>query len=174
MSDVSQGPGWWQASDGKWYAPEQMQQPQQPPPPVPNYSPQAPVPAPSPYPSQMPPQTGPQTYAAPGYVQKVCPGCSTPLMASAAVCPRCGTPVAAPRSKGVAILLAVFLSFWTWLYTYKRDAQKFWIGLAVAVVGGILSAFFIGIPIVLGVWIWAIVDVARKSDSYYMLYPSGA
>ena len=23
MSDQSQGPGWWQASDGKWYAPEQ-------------------------------------------------------------------------------------------------------------------------------------------------------
>jgi len=23
MSDVSGGPGWWQASDGKWYAPEQ-------------------------------------------------------------------------------------------------------------------------------------------------------
>ena len=22
MSDVSEGPGWWQASDGKWYAPE--------------------------------------------------------------------------------------------------------------------------------------------------------
>jgi TM2 domain-containing membrane protein YozV len=22
MSDVSQGPGWWQAADGKWYAPE--------------------------------------------------------------------------------------------------------------------------------------------------------
>jgi len=22
MSDTSQGPGWWQASDGKWYAPE--------------------------------------------------------------------------------------------------------------------------------------------------------
>lgn len=22
MSDVSQGPGWWQASDGKWYSPE--------------------------------------------------------------------------------------------------------------------------------------------------------
>jgi TM2 domain-containing membrane protein YozV len=22
MSDVSQGPGWWQASDGKWYAPD--------------------------------------------------------------------------------------------------------------------------------------------------------
>lgn len=23
MSDVAQGPGWWQASDGKWYPPEQ-------------------------------------------------------------------------------------------------------------------------------------------------------
>ena len=23
MSDASQGPGWWQASDGKWYPPEQ-------------------------------------------------------------------------------------------------------------------------------------------------------
>lgn len=23
MSEVSQGPGWWQASDGKWYSPEQ-------------------------------------------------------------------------------------------------------------------------------------------------------
>ena len=23
MSDVSQGPGWWQASDGRWYPPEQ-------------------------------------------------------------------------------------------------------------------------------------------------------
>lgn len=25
MSDVPQGPGWWQASDGKWYPPEQFQ-----------------------------------------------------------------------------------------------------------------------------------------------------
>jgi hypothetical protein len=24
MSDISQGPGWWQASDGKWYPPEQQ------------------------------------------------------------------------------------------------------------------------------------------------------
>lgn len=33
MSDVSQGPGWWQASDGKWYPPEQ----------APGAQPQAPV-----------------------------------------------------------------------------------------------------------------------------------
>ena len=32
MSDTSQGPGWWQASDGKWYQPEQS--PSLPPPPA--------------------------------------------------------------------------------------------------------------------------------------------
>ena len=40
MSDVSQGPGWWQATDGKWYPP--TPQPQQPPAP-PGYG--APQPA---------------------------------------------------------------------------------------------------------------------------------
>jgi len=34
MSDFSQGPGWWQASDGKWYPPEQASG-YQPPPGVP-------------------------------------------------------------------------------------------------------------------------------------------
>lgn len=32
MSDVSQGPGWWQASDGRWYPPEQAPGAQLPPP----------------------------------------------------------------------------------------------------------------------------------------------
>lgn len=39
MSDVSQGPGWWQASDGKWYPPEQApgaQPPSTPPGPAPS------------------------------------------------------------------------------------------------------------------------------------------
>lgn len=33
MSDSSQGPGWWQASDGQWYPPESAPQPLTPPPP---------------------------------------------------------------------------------------------------------------------------------------------
>lgn len=41
MSDYSQGPGWWQASDGKWYAPQTPAPgpafPQTPPPGVPAY-----------------------------------------------------------------------------------------------------------------------------------------
>jgi hypothetical protein len=50
VSDVSQGPGWWQASDGKWYPPQQAPtaappppQPQAPPaygqPPTPQWTP---------------------------------------------------------------------------------------------------------------------------------------
>jgi len=33
MSDVSQGPGWWQASDGRWYPPQQAPTAAPPPPP---------------------------------------------------------------------------------------------------------------------------------------------
>ena len=39
MSDVSQGPGWWIASDGKWYAPELHPAYRPPPPPPPPPSP---------------------------------------------------------------------------------------------------------------------------------------
>ena len=46
MSDTSQGPGWWLASDGKWYPPHLAPQP---PPPQP--APQAGYPA-QPYPAQ--------------------------------------------------------------------------------------------------------------------------
>jgi hypothetical protein len=39
MSDVSQGPGWWQASDGKWYPPEQSATATAAPPPAPSFAP---------------------------------------------------------------------------------------------------------------------------------------
>lgn len=34
MSEQSEGPGWWQASDGKWYSPEQRPATSAPPPPM--------------------------------------------------------------------------------------------------------------------------------------------
>ena len=44
MSDSSQGPGWWQASDGKWYPPEQHPQAASTlPPPTQRPVPQAPI-----------------------------------------------------------------------------------------------------------------------------------
>lgn len=58
MSDVSQGPGWWQAADGKWYPPAP------PTPPAPPAHPVAPAyQAPAPPPPPTPP--APPTYQAP-------------------------------------------------------------------------------------------------------------
>jgi len=59
MSDTSQGPGWWLASDGKWYPPETAP---------------LPPPLPPPHTSPLPPQTYvpppyQQTYAPPPYHQ---------------------------------------------------------------------------------------------------------
>jgi hypothetical protein len=47
MSDVSQGPGWWIASDGKWYPPEQHPNYQPPSPPAPPGSAAQPMPPPA-------------------------------------------------------------------------------------------------------------------------------
>jgi hypothetical protein len=60
MSDVPEGPGWWQASDGRWYAPEQFgggaDGPAPPPPPAPPApAPPAPAPPPPAPPSLAPP-----------------------------------------------------------------------------------------------------------------------
>ena len=38
MSDTQQGPGWWMASDGKWYPPQGEQLPPPPPPAFPQYA----------------------------------------------------------------------------------------------------------------------------------------
>jgi hypothetical protein len=48
MSDTSQGPGWWRASDGKWYRPEQHPNYRPPPPPPPPSLPAPPLPPPPP------------------------------------------------------------------------------------------------------------------------------
>lgn len=64
-----------------------------------------------------------------------------------------------PKEKTTAVLLAVFLGFWTWCYTYKKDAWKFWLNLG-------LSAVTIGhwLPVA---WIWAIIDAARRPKEFY-------
>lgn len=72
------------------------------------------------------------------------------------------------KDKTAAILLAVFLGFWGWLYTYKRDAWKFWLCLGLTVT---VSWILLFLP-VLGFHIWAIVDAARKPQQYYDYYPN--
>lgn len=83
------------------------------------------------------------------------------------------------KEKIIAILLAVFLTFWAWLYTYEKNAWKFWVGLLVAVALAILFSYpelpfelpFVLLPVFNGVvWIWAIVDAALRRDEWYRYY----
>jgi hypothetical protein len=115
-----------------------------------------------------------------------CRNCGKELIGTAEYCPYCGAKPLAPhsfypetkggKSKATSVLLAVFLSFWTWLYTYKKDAWKFWVGLALAIFDIILAVVTFGVSFVFtwiftfGVWIWAIVDTALKKDEWYSSY----
>lgn len=71
-----------------------------------------------------------------------------------------------PKSKTTAVLLAVFLSFWTWLYTYKVDSWKFWLNLALSVLTIGIWALFVASP-------WAIIDAARRPAKWYEAFPNG-
>lgn len=71
------------------------------------------------------------------------------------------------KTKGTALVLAVLLCHWTWLYTYREDAYKFWLGLVLNL---ILWWTFV-VP--LGIWIWAMVDVGTKTDEWYENYHKG-
>src|SRR5215469_12611378 len=83
-----------------------------------------------------------------------------------------------PKNKTTAVLLAIFLGFIAWMYTYERDAWKFWTALAITVGDGLLTAvtlglwLFVAIPLGLGIWIWAIVDAAARSQQFYDVYPA--
>lgn len=80
---------------------------------------------------------------------------------------RSATP--ASKDKTIAILLALFLGPFAWFYTIDdpKDKQKFWIGIACDVVGLLSMAVGIGFLIILGVGIWALVDVLQRDQVYY-------
>ena len=77
-----------------------------------------------------------------------------------------------PKDKSLAIILAILLPFFTWIYTYKKDSTKIWIALLVDIIGLLMSSIIIGALIILAVRIWAIVDVASKSPEWYRNYPN--
>jgi hypothetical protein len=103
----------------------------------------------------------------------------------------------APKNKTGSILLAVFLGFWTWLYTYKKDGWKFWLSLSLTALGMMvmalttviilakldnvkmptdpitawLTAWLIAYAITVGLWVWGILDTATKNAAWYANYP---
>jgi predicted amidophosphoribosyltransferase len=80
-----------------------------------------------------------------------CPACAAPTTPLSEICVKCGARLPrqnyayAPRSgksKVASVLLAVFLGFWTWLYTYKKDGWKFWVGLLWRYPSAVSYSFF--------------------------------
>jgi hypothetical protein len=141
-----------------------------------------------------------------------CPACAGATTPISEICVKCGTKLVQPvpasgalssrvgKSKVASILLAVFLGYWTWLYTYKKDAWKFWAGLGICLAMGIGAGFGVGVSIAsnlnesdvltesliiqlmiayivitiigTGIWIWGIVDTTVKKNEWYDNYPN--
>lgn len=69
--------------------------------------------------------------------------------------------------------MAVFLGGWTWLYTYRADAWKFWTLVPAGFVINLSLNFALpGLGTVTGVLmaIWPIVDVSVKTREFYDTY----
>jgi len=131
---------------------------------------------------------------------KFCPACGNGLIISAVVCPKCGSAVAGVATKGareksIAVIMAVFLSSWSYLYTYKYDAKKFWISTIVGTAPFLVSVAAFTVYEVsfdydvytaanaigtlfslvwffasLAIWIISIVVTATRQDSEYKNY----
>lgn len=125
-----------------------------------------------------------------------CSACGSGLISSAIICPKCGSATSRfpsssavqGKQKVVAVVLAVFLGFWTYLYTYREDSVKFWLSIsawfgswiilfwtaAIAAESNSLAFYtFLGLLlfIVLGInfatWLIALIIAARRDESYY-------
>ena len=116
-----------------------------------------------------------------------CHSCGNVISREAAICMACGVATrrvayssgaggVEAKSKTASVLLAIFFSYFTWIYTYREDAAKFWAGFGINIVMFVLTVFtlglgiFIWIPVGLAFWVWSMVDVTSKSDAWYANY----
>lgn len=140
-----------------------------------------------------------------------CPECGKAIKRRAIICPYCGVqikelktssqsnnlkvePIDAPKSKVTAVVLAALFGYWSWAYTYGRNAKYFWIGFGISIFLGIffipsiavvtarkigeattadmlVAFYFVLLGLwALGSWLWALVDNATKPNSFYENY----
>ena len=117
-----------------------------------------------------------------------CPECGKVIKRKSVICLHCGIQinelevkkVIIGKSKIVAIVLAILFSFFSWLYTYKKNINKFLISiLANLTLLNLVGYFKIEaintltwlIILLFVIWIWAIIDNARRPNSFYENYP---
>ena len=128
---------------------------------------------------------------------KFCFQCAADTNPHAEICVKCGVslrPVSnqsGQKNQVTAVLLAVFLGYWSWLYSFKTSKRKFFIGLGcsipalISMMLGIvllnshsqvdqdIGPVFIlaGAVINTGIWIWAVVDNAIRPALLCFEYP---
>ncbi len=67
------------------------------------------------------------------------------------------------KNKSTALILAIIFGHFTWIYTYRYDSWKFWLGLVLSVVTcSVASIVF---------WLWAVIETVGRPDSFYEQYP---
>ena len=124
-----------------------------------------------------------------------CSACGNSLIESAVVCPSCGSATSkfqnanltgqtVRKSKTTAVVLAVFLGPWSWLYTFKRDQAKFWIWLGGFV---LINGYYLTLDVwersyygqstvpllwTLGFSIAAIITQASRSQNFFTEFPN--
>lgn len=134
---------------------------------------------------------------------KFCTACGNSLIESAVICPKCGSPTSSfnqnsqyarpeitisrpynpeAKDKTAAVLLAAFIGVWSFLYTFRADAQLFWLGLSAPFVAMFLAVLasggrLVGWQIIFAIFVSAFVSVlaivrqATRSSEWFARYP---
>jgi len=137
-----------------------------------------------------------------------CPSCGTIIKRQAVICVHCGVAIremfapvpdslpsgpfaaqhqpASPKNRRTAILLSVFLGYWSWIYTMRLDWWKFLIGIALQLHVlwwlGVLIQFpwdrvvrglflpLSSLASFMGGWLWPVIHTAVRSHEFYRSY----
>jgi len=133
---------------------------------------------------------------------KFCTACGKGLIDTAVICPGCGSPtkefvqhpgqrqIVTPqpynpmaKSKTTAVILAVFLGVWSYLYTYREDANIFWISIVTPVATSFALIVFasgriqgshllMGLLVSVVFSVVAIIRQAVRPSSWFAEYPN--
>jgi hypothetical protein len=68
------------------------------------------------------------------------------------------------KDKAISIILAIFLGFFTFIYTWKEDKAKFWWCLALEVL------LFWTLVVPLGVWLYTLYVTISRDSNWYSKY----
>ncbi|MHB1733753.1 MAG: hypothetical protein ACYCU8_09935 [Ferrimicrobium acidiphilum] len=56
----------------------------------------------------------------------------------------------------------------------QQTKVKFWVGLGLSIIGGILTIVLVGFIILFGVWLWAAINTTTKPLSWCTAYSPGS